>query len=139
MISIGEYHDGDWSRIEDAMEPFTPMYDGQFDEIARHGIAVTAVDDNKAMAVGGVTFVNEKEGMVWVKISKKCLKRPVMWARAIKETFGIMANTAGVRIYTYILNDFCKGEKLARLIGMKRTGEKMAHNGNIYNRYVVVV
>ena len=138
MITVVEYKNGDWSKIQDAIEPFTPLCNDEFDKIAKRGMAVTAVDDDKAMACGGVTFINDKEGVVWVKVSMECLKKPVMWARAIKETFGLMVDTAGVEIHTYILNDFCKGEKLARLIGMKRIDETKVHNGNLYNKYMVV-
>ncbi len=133
------YKKGDWEKITDAVEPFMPV-SGEFDKIAARGIAVTATDDNKAMACGGVTFMNEKEGTVWVKISRECAKQPAMWARTIKETFAIMIESVGnVEIYTYILNGFCKGEKLAKLIKMKKTNQSVEHNGNIYNKYLVVV
>ena len=63
-----------------------------------------------------------------------------MWARAIKDTFRIMTESVGnIKMYTYILKDFCQGEKLARLINMKQTEESVEHNGNIYNKYMVVV
>lgn len=140
-MTIREYKTGDWSGVEDAVEPFVPIVnDGEFDVIASHGIAVTATDGDKVMAVGGVTLQNDKEGMVWVKISQQCAKRPVMWARVIEEVFGLMVSSVNeVEVYTYILNGFCKGEKLAKLIKMHKTDQSVEHNGNIYNKYMVVV
>jgi len=141
MITVQLYKKGDWAKIKDSTEPFMPIREkSEFDEIAARGIAVTATENDKAMACGGVAFLNEHEGTVWVKMSKDCAKRPVMWARAIKETFGLMVESAGnVKITTYILENFCKGEKLARLIGLKKTDETAEHNGNTYNKYTVVI
>ncbi len=111
-----------------------------FDSIAERGIAVTAVDDDKAMACGGVTFLNDKEGIVWVKVSRDCTNRPVMWARTIKETFGLMIDSVkDMRISTWVLDGFCRGEKLARFIKMKRSDETVRYNNNIYNKYTVVL
>lgn len=139
MIEIKLYKKGDWYKIEDSVEPFMPVYT-DFDYIAAKGIAVTATDNDKVMAVGGVTFINDKEGTVWVKVSKACAKRPIMWARFIKNTFKIMTESVGdIEIYTYILDNFCKGEKLARIIKMKRCDITREHNGNIYNKYKVVL
>ncbi|KKN75855.1 hypothetical protein LCGC14_0375630 [marine sediment metagenome] len=113
---------------------------GQFDNMLKRGIAVTAVEKGRTMACGGVSFVDEKEGMVWVKMSKDCSQRPFMWARTVKEAFNLMVTSVGnVRISTYILDKFCKGEKLAKLINLKRTNEKEKYNGNIYNKYSMVI
>ena len=141
MIDVRLYKKGDWEKVKDPIEPFTPICGkGEFDEVAKRGVAVTATDDNNIMACGGVTFMNDKEGTVWVKVSKDCAKRPFLWARAIKDTFRIMTESVGdIKIYTYILKDFCQGEKLARLIKMKKVGESVEHNGNIYNKFMVVV
>lgn len=140
MITFRLYKKGDGGKIKDSVEPFALIAGSDFDKIAARGIAVTAMDDDKAMACGGVTFLNNEEGIVWVKMSKECAKRPVMWARAIKETFGLMIESVGsVKIATYILENFCKGEKLARLIGMKRTNETEECDGNTYNKYMVAV
>lgn len=139
MVTIREYKTNDWEKIQDSVEPFTPAYgDGDFDAIASRGIAVTALDGDNVMAVGGVTYIDEKEGMVWVKVSQQCAKRPVLWARTIKEVFGLMIDSVtGVEIYTYILKGFCKGEKLAKLIDMVNTDQSVEHNGKIYDRYMV--
>ena len=113
---------------------------GQFDDIAKKGIAVTAIDSGRTMACGGVAFTSESEGIVWCKMSKDCAKRPFMWARIIKETFDIMVKSVGkVGISTYILDNFCKGEKIARLINLKRSGETEEYNGNTYNKYSMVI
>lgn len=140
MITVRLYEKGDGGKIKDSVEPFAFIAGSDFDKIAARGIAVTAMADDKAMACGGVTFLNDKEGIVWVKMSRECAKRPVMWARAIKETFSLMIESVGsVKIATYILENFCRGEKLARLIGMKRTNKTEEYNGNTYNKYMVVI
>ena len=139
MIEIRLYEKGDWNKIDDAIEPFMPTH-ADFDSVAKRGVAVTAMDGDKAMACGGVELTNDKEGTVWVKVSKACAKRPVLWARTIKDTFRLMTESVGhIEIYTYVLKDFCKGEKLAKLIKMKRTDNSIEHNGNIYNKFTVVV
>lgn len=138
MITLREYEIGDGKKIKDAVEPFA--FIGGFDDIALRGIAVTALNNNKVMACGGVTFFTEHEGAVWVKISKDCAKRPFMWARAIKETFGLMIESVNnMKISTYILDGFCKGEKLAKLIGLKRTGETEKYKENIYHKYTAMI
>lgn len=140
-MTIREYKTGDWSDVVDPVEPFVPIVgDGEFDTIASHGIAVTATDGDEVMAVGGVTLVSDTEGMVWVKVSQQCAKRPIAWARVIKEVFGLMVSSVGgVEVYTYVLKGFCKGEKLAKLIKMHKTDQSVEHNGNIYTKYLVVV
>ncbi len=139
MISVRLYEKGDWYKVQDAIEPFMPI-ETDFDLVAERGVAVTATDNDKAMACGGVTFVNDEQGTVWVKVSQACAKRPFLWARAIKDTFRLMTESVGhIEIYTYILKDFCQGEKLARLIKMKRTDDTIEHDGNIYNKFTVTV
>ena len=132
MIVFKLYKDGDALKITDPVEPFAFL--GQ--DISKKGIAVTAIENDRIMACGGVSFVSDKEGMVWAKISKDCTVKPFMWARTIKEAFSLMVESVGnVKISTYILDKFCKGEKLARLINLTRTDEQEKYNGNIYNKY----
>lgn len=141
MITLREYEAEDWTKIDDAVEPFMlvePLED--FNKVAQRGLAVTAVEDGNVMACGGVAYINHEEGIVWVKVSEKCLEQSYGWARTIRETFRIMMKSLGsMTIITYILTDFCKGEKLARLIGMKKTDKTYEYNGNIYNKYAVMV
>ena len=141
MIIFREYDIDDWSKIDDAVEPFMPLEltkDFLF-EISKRGLSITSVEDGNIMACGGITYVNNKEGTVWVKVSRKCLNDSLKWARVIRETFRLMKEVVGdLEISTYILDSFCKGERLARLIGMKRTTETKEHNGNIYNKYQVI-
>lgn len=140
MITLREYEVEDWGKIGDAVEPFMfhePLND--FNKVVQRGIAVTAVEDGNIMACGGVAYISHQEGIVWVKVSKKCLRQSFRWARTIRETFRIMIESLGsMTIITYILTDFCKGEKLARLIGMKKTDKTYKFNNNIYNKYMVV-
>ena len=138
MIIFKLYKNGDALKITDPVEPFASL--GQFDDIAKRGIAVTAMEDEKIMACGGISFVNKDEGMAWVKISENCAIKPFMWARTIKEAFSLMVESVGnVKISTYILDKFCKGEKLAKLINLKRTDEQEEYNGDIYNKYSMVI
>ena len=132
MITLREYKAEDWSEINDALEPFMPTAL----KVNEQGLVITAIEDGRIMACGGVVYTNSAKGVVWVKVSKKCLREPLRWARTIRETFRLMKDSVGdLRISTYILADFCKGEKLARLIGLKRTDETEEYKGNIYNKY----
>ncbi len=129
---LREYKIEDWSQVKDAIEPFTAEY------LGGKGISVTAIEDDKVMACGGVIYITDTEGSAWLKISKDCLTHPLKWARAIKQTFAMMIEASeGFNVTTYILVDFCKGEKLARLLGMKKTSITEEYNGNIYNKYAV--
>jgi len=141
MIILREYKADDWAKIDDAVEPFMPLMPvREFLEMAKRGLAITGVEDGNVMACGGVTYMNDKEGIVWVKVSKKCLKQSFRWARTIRETFNLMIESAGeLKITTYVLDNFCRGEKLARLIGLKRTDETEEYNGNTYHKYTVVI
>lgn len=139
MITLREYEIEDWSKIDDAIEPFIPPVPIEdFLKMTKRGVAITGVEDGEIMACGGIAYTNDKDGTVWLKVSRKCAGYG--WARTIRETFGLMKESVGdLRISTYILENFCKGEKLARLIGMKRTDETEEYNGNTYNKYTVVI
>lgn len=138
MITLKEFEIKDWSEIKDAVEPFVPLEPTKdFLEISDRSIAVTAIENNNVMACGGITYLNNKEGITWMKISKKC--KGYYWARTIREAFSLMREAVGnLVISTYILRDFCKGDKLAKLIGLKRTIETKQHNGNTYYKYMVI-
>ncbi len=141
MITLRKYKPDDWVMIDDAVEPFMflePLED--FNRVIQRGIAVTAIEDGVVMSCGGVSYVNEDEGIAWLKMSKKCLKQTYRWGRTIKETFKLMTEALGnMKIVTYILKDFCKGAKVARLIGMTKSDKTYKFNNNIYNRYVMVI
>jgi len=140
MIALRKYKIEDWSEIRDAAEPFMPpMPAKDFFEMSKRGIAVTATENGHTMACGGIIYADD-EGIVWLKMSEKCFEHSYRWARTVKETFGLMKEAVGdLRISTYILDNFCKGEKMARWIGLKRTDETGEYNGNAYHKYTAVV
>ena len=133
MILFKEFKTEDWVKITDAVEPFASV---ESVEILLKGISTTAVEDGEVMACGGIVLESETEGTIWCKVSKKCLGNSFSWARTMKEAFALMMDTLGdVKISTYILKGFCRGDKLARLIGLKKTNETKIHNGNTYYKY----
>ena len=137
MILFHEFKIEDWHKIKDAIEPFA--IDKPLDVLAT-GISMTAEEDGEAMVCGGIVFESDTEGIVWCKVSKKCLSHSISWARTMKEAFGLMIDAVGdMNIRTYILDGFCKGDKLARLIGLKKSEETETHNGNTYYKYTAVV
>ena len=140
MITLRPYKDEDWKAITDAVEPFSPLLPGDsFADIAKRSVAVTGMEDGEIMACGGITFTSNDEGMVWVKVSTKCKRSGYTWARTIKEVFNAMMDSvAELQISTYVLSDFCKGDKLARMIGLKKTSEKEEYKGNKYYKYTAV-
>ena len=136
MITFEEFKKEDWWKITDVVEPF-PI-DVPLDILFR-GISMTALDDGRIMACGGIVLMSETEGTIWCKVSKKCLENSFSWARTMKEAFGLMIDNVGdVKISTYILQGFCRGEKLARLIGLRKSDETEIHNGNTYHKYTAV-
>ena len=137
MILFKEFKIEDWFKITDAVEPFAYV---ETVETLLEGISTTAVEDGEIMACGGIVLESETEGTIWCKVSKKCLGNSFSWARTMKEAFGLMMDTIGdVEISTYILKGFCRGDKLARLIGLKKTDETQIHNGNTYYKYTEVI
>ena len=140
MILLKEYEIKDWSEIKDPMEQFVPLEPMEkFLELTKQGVGITGVEDGEVMACGGVFYVNDTDGMVWLKVSKKCLENGYGWARTMRETFRLMIKATGLNIHTYILKDFCRGEKLARLIGLKNSGIETEYDGNKYNKFVAVI
>ena len=140
MITLKEYETEDWVKIDDAVEPFSPLMPTKnfLEMTKKNSVAITGIEDGNIMVCGGISYTNDDKGIVWVKVSKKCLKQSFRWARSIRETFKTMMDSVGdLEISTYILDNFCKGERLARLIGLKRSGEAEKYNGKIYNKYVV--
>ena len=137
MILFKEFKTEDWSKITDAVEPFAYV---ETVETLLKGISTTAVEDGEVMACGGIVLESKTEGTIWCKVSKKCLENSFSWARTMKEAFVLMMDTLGdVEISTYILKGFCRGDKLARLIGLKKTDETKIHNGNTYYNYTEVI
>ena len=138
MITLKEYKTEDWSKINDAVEPFM-FHNNEFNQMAKRGVAVTAIEDGNVMVCGGVALVSEDEGIVWVKVSRKCLNKPIKYARGIKEVFKYMMDSLGsMTIVTYILENFCKGERVAKLIGMKKVDKTYKFRGQVYNKFMVV-
>lgn len=137
MILFREFKTDDWLAITDAVEPFSVEHPL---DILKRGVSVTAVEDGEIMACGGIVIENETEGTVWCKIDKKCLDKSYEWARTIREIFQLMMKSVGdLKISTYIISGFCRGEKLARFIGLKPTGNIEEHNGSIYYKYTAVI
>lgn len=129
------YKDSDWSAITDAVESFSLTNDLL---IAHRSVAVTGIEDGRIMVCGGITFIADNEGLVWVKVSAKCRRAAYTWARTIRETFTAMMDSIGdIKISTYVAKDFCKGDKLARMIGLKNTGKSRKYKGNTYYKYTV--
>jgi len=130
------YKDSDWSKIKDAVEPFSSLLPNL--QVGKRSVVVTGIENGKIMACGGITFISDTEGLIWVKVSKKCRKAAYTWARTIRETYTAMVDSIGeIKISTYIIKDFCKGDKLARMIGLEKTGESQKFKGNIYYKYSV--
>lgn len=140
MITLKEYETEDWSKIEDAVEPLMYMESSdEFNELVRRGIAVTAIEDGKVMSCGGIAYISEDEGIIWIKVSRKCLKQSYRWARTILEAFRIMMDSVGdLHISTYIVGSFPKGDKLARMIGLYKTGETEEYKDKTYYKYTAV-
>jgi hypothetical protein len=134
MIKVRKYKNEDLAEIKNPIEPFCSIIDDM--DIASTGLAVTGVDDG-VMACGGIFFTDDTDGMVWLKVSEKCKENAFGWARTIKEVFGLMMDSVEMNVYTYVLEGFCQGDRMARSIGLKKTDETEKHNGNIYYKYVV--
>jgi hypothetical protein len=134
MIQFIEYKPEHYESIQDAVEPFSGLKDEI--DVKGRGVAITATDGD-VMACGGIVYTSETEGMVWVRISRKCKDNAFMWARTIKETFRLMVKSTKLKVFTYVIDDFVEGDRLARSIGLFRTGESKEHNGNLYHRYMV--
>ena len=92
-----------------------------------------------AKGINNITFTSNNTGLVWVKVSTKCKRAAYTWARTIRETFIIMMESIeNMKVSTYVVQNFCKGDRLARMIGLKKTGETEEYQGNTYYKYTAV-
>jgi len=133
VILLRPFELQDWIDI-DAAEPFCPkLPTDEFSAAVQNGFGVTAVQNNKIIACGGLVFAPEP--IVWLKVSKDC--HSVFVAKTIIDVAGIMRETVDMPIYTYILEGFKKSEKLARLAGFKKTGKKFEYENRFYHEYVL--
>jgi hypothetical protein len=133
VIELRNFKLEDFALIQDAVEPFCTAND--VNGATEQGIAVTATD-GACMACGGICMSGD-EGIAWMKIDKECKSNAFAWARTIKEAFNLMVESVDMPVVTYILEGFCTGDRLAKAIGMKKTGIKEEFNGNIYYKYTV--
>jgi hypothetical protein len=138
MIFLRVYKKGDCFKVKDSVEAFPEL--GEIDEASKRGIAVTALEDGQEMGCGGISFINEKEGLIWLKLDKRCSLHPCKWAKKVKEVFNIMIDCAGkIKIYAYVRDGFCEGERLAKWIKLKKTDMTEKYKGNTYNIYSTVI
>lgn len=138
MITSRKFEPEDWKKIDDAIEPFSYLCPDI--DVANRSVAMTCADGDTIMACGGITYTGDNDGIIWLKLSKKCRKRRYFWARTVLETFRIMKDViGGLKLHTYVLDKFCRGEKTARLIGLRKTGEFEEYKGNIYYKYTAVI
>lgn len=137
MILLKEYDINDWIEIDDAVEPFSPPRPPEnFAEMTKNSIAVTGIEDGNVMACGGITYTSSDEAVIWVKVSRKCLKHPYKWAKSIRDAFKIIRESIGdIKLYTYVLDNFCKGEKMARLIGLIKSDQMEKYKGRTYYKW----
>ncbi len=134
MIILREFKPGDFDLITDPIEPFCSMKDDG--KTSAKGVALTGIDGD-AMACAGVMYTSDTEGIIWLKMSCKCKENAFMWARTVREGFKLLINSVDVKVYTYILDGFYPGERLAKSLGLEKTIKTRELNGNIYYKYVV--
>jgi hypothetical protein len=141
MITVRNYVPDDWAKIPDPVESFMPAEpEAGFQGRALDGIAVTAEEDGDVLAIGGVSLDGSYEGVVWLKVSQKCEKRPISSLRCIYDTFQIIKDSVDcTHISTFILDGFEKGAKLAKLVGLQECSETREYNGNTYRKYMAVI
>lgn len=102
------------------------------------GLSITGIEDDRVMACGGISYVTSDVGAIWLRISKKCKTNPLVWLRTIMEAFQLMMESCGgISLYTYVVDGFERGDRMAKSIGMTRTGETEELNGNTYYKYQV--
>jgi hypothetical protein len=135
MIELLEYKPEHYEAIQDAVEPFSAPKDDI--GVDGKGVAVTA-SDGDVMACGGIVYTSDTEGMVWVRVSKKCQENAFVWARTIREAFKLMVESTNLNVFTYVIDGFKAGDRLARSIGLKRTDESEEQNGKVYYKYTVI-
>lgn len=137
-MTIREYREGDWEKITDAVEPFVPpTATSSFLQGIHRGISVSGEEGGEVVACGGIIY-NNTEGTVWLKIDKRC--RGLGWVRTIREVFALMKKSVGdLNITTHVLKGFCRGDKMAKMIGLKATDDSVSYNGNKYTKYVTVI
>jgi len=124
----------DWIDIK-AVEPFCPDFPtDNFLNAVKNGAAVTAVQDDKIIACGGIVFLDDT--FLWLKVAKGY--QSIELAKVIIETAEFLIQTVKTPIYTYVLKNFKKGEKLAKLVGFKKTNETKEYNHHTYMKYVVL-
>ncbi len=142
MILFREFKTEDWWKIEDVVEPFAlnKLLFQDFCNTIKNGVSATITEDEEVMVCGGIVLESETEGAIWCRVSKKCSVKSFRWVRTMKEALSLMMDSLGVlKISTYILDGFCKGDKLARLIGLKKSNEIETYNGNTYYKYITVI
>ncbi len=100
------------------------------------GLAVTGIRDGEIIGCGGVHPVEDSEdGVIWLRLSRKCMNNPIDTFRWIKSGLKIIEETYPFRqLNATILSKFKRGIKLAEKLGFKQV-QTMTEDGRDYIVY----
>lgn len=126
-----DFQISDLNSIE-PIEPYMEIVE-DWDKVKDNAIGITAVEDGVPIACGGV-IVGE-EARFWVRSSGA---KPFALFRIIQEAKSILMDSLGDMVYSaLILSGFGRGEKLARILGFRKTDKTVEYNNKTYYRYVL--
>lgn len=115
---IRNFKKEDWYAITDPVEADAVSIEPDMLDIVERGIAITVEDDKGVVGCGGVVLYDEKNGEMWVRLSKRVGKFEAIEAicsgmKILKDAF------SDVSLYCRVRQDFEKAHKLVKWLGFK--------------------
>ena len=134
MIEIRMYEDGDYEAIDDCVEPFAGHCDTS--EMNEIGVHFTVTEDGKPIGTGGVVYITDDEGEVWLRLSKEFIAKPITMMRIVREGFGLVKECCGLRVVTAKVQEkFSEGKRLVERFGFRSDGKLISVFGFKYRIY----
>ncbi len=114
------------------------QYDGDAMQLEQNGLAYTCIINNEPIASAGMKIIWDGVAEGWVLATSKVWNHPLVVARAIKKNFARLAKENNIkRVQTAVREDFTKGIRFAKWLGLENEGlmKYYGFNGSHQYRY----
>jgi len=126
------YQKGDHESIKDSVEPFVETFDTEPDLTC--GVCLTATEDDRPIACGGILMTSETEGEVWLKLGQKMPSLTL--CKLLKQGYKIAEDSFNLsRLTARVQEGWDTGRRFVEWFGFEGTSETIQMMGRTYRIY----